>query len=178
MNNAELELFRRLVNDEVNNRKVAEEIINKDNNLVKLQDYLVNIDDRDPKNIRNIVKKVLSNFNVENSSNVYVCTYASGINDSFGGSYIARPSEDVESKIFIDIETLERIRAKKFNSYYIITDFQKDNLIFNPHDAMGDPINVEKNNGFDEVRLYFFEECYEKDVDEAIKTLKLKYPRL
>ena len=130
---------------------------------------------------REVLKHILDSFRVTKTSGIYVCTSAyyidSRITDQDTDYYMADVEIDskyAERKTYVDIESKEQVRASVDNSYGfpLIDDFERDHLILNPYN------NNKNSNGFDEVRLDFFENALEHGQTKSKRLILSKYPLL
>lgn len=180
MNRNELVKYRKLVNEEIDKRKRINELLETD----LLKEYLkikgINEADMDIRNIREVIKGVLKEFKVKDTNGIYVCTSACYIDChiSYQDTEYYTVDVDIDSKyaerkVYYDIETGELKRASIEDKYYpLIKDFEKNNVVLNPYNS------CKNMNGYEEVKLDYFESVLTNNQDKAKKMILSKYPRL
>ncbi len=174
----EVSKLRKQIHDEIEKRKKINQYL--DNEAVK--DYLILIgestDKKEVENIREILVNILKNFEVKNTNGIYVCTKAYDEDNSAPILYPRTPEGKggVDCKCYMDIESKKEIVTNCVIGPSIY-DFEKRNIVLNPYNA---PYNDKKIvlNGFEEVRLDFFEECYKNGQYKAVQKVLSKYPRI
>ena len=178
MNKNEITKLRKQIHDEIEKRKKINHYL--DNEVV--QDYLKLIgestDKKEVENIREILVNILRNFEVKNTNGIYVCTKAYDEDNSAPILYPRTPEGKggVDCKCYMDIESKKEVVTNCVIGPSIY-DFEKRNIVLNPYNA---PYNDKKIvlNGFEEVRLDFFEECYKNGQYKAVQKVLSKYPRI
>lgn len=178
MNKNEITKLRKQIHDEIEKRKKINQYL--DNEVV--QDYLKLIgestDKKEVENIREILVNILRNFEVKNTNGIYVCTKAYDEDNSAPILYPRTPEGKggVDCKCYMDIESKKEVVTNCVIGPSIY-DFEKRNIVLNPYNA---PYNDKKIvlNGFEEVRLDFFEECYKNGQYKAVQKVLSKYPRI
>ena len=178
MNKNEITKLRKQIHDEIEKRKKINHYL--DNEVV--QDYLKLIgestDKKEVENIREILVNILRNFEVKNTNGIYVCTKAYDEDNSAPILYPRTPEGKggVDCKCYMDIESKKEVVTNCVIGPSIY-DFEKRNIVLNPYNA---PYNDKKIvlNGFEEVRLDFFEECYKNGQYKAVQKILNKYPRI
>ena len=183
MKRNELIKLRELVEIEKNRRIRIKELLKHE--LVKEYLLLNNIDSilLDDNNIREIIDNILKTFNVTKTNGLYVCTSAYYVNcricyedTNYYTENVEIDSEYAKYKIYNDIESGKSIKAAreldKYNSYKLINEFEKNNIVLNPYNTNRDM------NGFSEVRLDFFENSIKYGQAKSKKILLERYPRL
>ena len=178
MNKNEITKLRKQIHDEIEKRKKINHYL--DNEAV--QEYLKLIgestDKKELENIREMLVDILKNFEVKNTNGIYVCTKAYDEDNSAPILYPRTPEGKggVDCKCYMDIES----KKETITNCIIgpsIYDFEKRNIVLNPYNA---PYNDKEIilNGFEEVRLDFFEECYKNGQYNAVQKVLSKYPRI
>ena len=178
MNKNEITRLRKQIHDEVERRKKINHYL--DNEVV--QNYLKLIgestDKKEIENIREMLVDILKNFEVKNTNGIYVCTKAYDEDNSAPILYPRTPEGKggVDCKCYMDIESKKEIVTNCIIGPSIY-DFEKRNIVLNPYNA---PYNDKKIllNGYEEVRLDFFEECYKNGQYKADQKVLSKYPRI
>ena len=178
MNKNEITKLRKQIHDEIEKRKKINHYL--DNEVV--QDYLKLIgestDKKEVENIREILVNILRNFEVKNTNGIYVCTKAYDEDNSAPILYPRTPEGKggVDCKCYMDIESKKEVVTNCVIGPSIY-DFEKRYIVINPYNA---PYNDKKIvlNGFEEVRLDFFEECYKNGQYKAVQKVLSKYPRI
>ena len=179
MKKSELVKYRRLINEEIERRKGIESLSFdvKDllrNNGIKLEDY--QSDDID-----GIVAKILSSFKVTETNGIYVCvlSYFEDWRVCYEETMISNVIVNISSpmseyRLYRNIEDESQVMAYKGNSseYPSFSDFESNNIILNPYN------DSDENNGYDEVRPFFFKTCISNSQEKTKKLLLEKYPRL
>lgn len=123
---------------------------------------------------------MLTEFKVKNSNGIYVCTNAYYFDcrvcyqdtECFIVD-VNIDSKHAERKMYFDIETGNIIRAYD-DDYYspLIEDFEKNNIVLNPYNSGNNM------NGYEEVKMDFFEGILNNGQDKVKKMILSKYPRL
>ena len=183
MKKNELVQLRELVEKEKNRRVRIKELL--DNELVK--EYLL-INDIEPvildyNNTREIIENILKTFNITKTNGIYVCTNAYYFDCQIcyeETDYYQRNvninSKYAEYKIYNDIENGESIKAirkqDKYNSYRLIDEFEDNNIVLNPFNTS------DYMNGYNNVRLDFFENSINYGQVKSKNLLLKKYPRI
>lgn len=182
MKKNELIKFRELVNNETDRRKRIKELL--DNDLVL--EYLTltetkkcNLDFND---IDDIVNRIISNYKITKTNEIYVCTCAYYIDckicyedTDYYSKYVNIDSDYAEYKLYTDIESKKYFKASKKNSdvtKYLISDFENNNIVLNPYNT------CRKDNGYDEVRTYFFINALKYGQAKSKKLVLSKYPKI
>lgn len=177
MKNMELTRLRRMVNDEIERRKKVNNCLDKDDvleylKLVKMSSKKLDVDD-----IRDILVNLLKEFKVTETNEIYVCTCAYDEDNAAPIKYYLNPNTDnVDHKEYKNIESGKEITS---NWCYGTSsnEFERTHTVLNPYNT-----SMNKNgiieNGYDEVRLDFFEESYKHGQYEAIQKILKKYPRI
>ena len=177
MKKSELIKFRKEVKKEIERRKVVLELLQNENVRSVLQYYGINEDSVDINNTREIIERMLWNFKVTETNGIYVCTQAYDEDEHAPVRYYMAPDGKYlpERKRYMDIESREEV----VTSFYgpSIMSFERSHIVLNPNNAPFDDDKI-KANGFNEVRLDFFEGCYNNGQNEAVKMILKKYPRM
>ena len=183
MKRNELIKLRELVNEEVKRRERIKDLLK--NELVREYLEITNINpiDLDISDIKEIINQILSSFTIIKTNGIYVCTSAWYIGyhicyeeTYYYDEYVEIDSEYAEYRTYTDIESNKAITAVKqeHNRYgrALIANFEANNTILNPY-------NTNKNqNGYNEVRMDFFETALIKGQTKAKKLILSKYPKL
>ena len=173
MKKNELIKLRELVNLEVKRRERIKELLKSD--LIKeyLEITKSEITELDSNNIQEILNQILSSFTIAKTNGIYVCT-RSWRPEVKGNVNI--DSKFAEYRLYIDIESGKEIIAsrRECNTYGrpLIVNFEISNIVLNPY-------NTNKNkNGFEEVKMNFFESAIKDGQAKAKKLVLSKYARL
>ena len=183
MKRNELIQLRELVDDEIKKRKRIKELLRNELVMEYLEITKTNPVELDIDNISEIISKVLSSFTITKTNGIYVCTsawytdYRICYEDTeYYSQYVALYSEYAEYKIYTDIESNKSITAVKEEkeSYGrpLISSFETENIVLNPYN------NRKNNNGYDEVKLDFFETALKDGQAKAKRLVLTKYSRL
>jgi hypothetical protein len=174
MNKNEITKLRKQIHDEIEKRKKINHYL--DNEVV--QNYLKLIgestDKKEVENIREILVNILRNFEVKSTNGIYVCTKAYDEDNSAPILYPRTPEGKggVDCKCYMDIESKKEVVTNCVIGPSIY-DFEKRNIVLNPYNDKKIVLN-----GFEEVRLDFFEECYKNGQYKAVQKVLSKYPRI
>ena len=181
MKKSEFVKYRRLINQEIERRKYLEELYGEE----KVKEYLKSAGLRpykcDSSDTDDVIKIVLSNFNVTETNGIYVCT--SAYFEDWRVCYedtmifnvrVKAGSPKAEFRLYRDIEDESQVLAVKgkSNEYPSFYDFEKSNIVLNPYD------DIDDENGYDEVRNFFFKKCIDYSQATSKKLVLEKYPRL
>ena len=181
-------------------RKLYQEQVDKNNTINQLLHTkevasfikLTNIDVNQFTNldISNIIKNILTNFSFKQTNGILVCTSAYYIDDDICYEETSKRvvntsinSPYAQIKNYFDIESGKGIRAYRpiegvnnygDRDYYspYVADIEKDYIVLNPYDTS---LN---QNGYKEVREFFFTNAMEFGQAKAKKKLLEKYPRI
>ena len=177
MNKSELIKLRSQIRNEIKKRQQINQYLDNQYVLEYLKLVGENTEKKDLENIREIVKKILNKFEVRESNGIYVCTKVYDEDYHAPIKYYCKPSNNnPDHKCYMDIESKREIITDLIYGPSIY-DFEKYNIVLNPYNASYDDKNI-KDNGYEDVRLDFFEECFHSSQQEAVKKLLKKYPRL
>ena len=180
MTKEELIKFRNMVNLEIDNRNRINELLIKEDCKELLERTNTQIEFYDT-NIMEVIKHVLKSFNISKSNDIYVCidSYYYGGNEEFYS--VSIDEDNFGKKNYKNIETTSSVIAsKEFGEYEKIWQipqakkFENAHIVLNPYNSAVRP----QHNGYEEVRLEFFYECYQNGQNIAIKKILTKYPRL
>ena len=176
MRKSELIKLRNLVNEEIEKRKKINQCLNSKDVLEYLNLIDGCTDKKDLNDIKDILKKLLKNYKVTDSNGIYVCTKAYDEDNCAPITYYYRPTSNADHRCYKDIETEEEITT---NWVYGpgINEFESSHIVLNPYNASYNDKEI-KENGFEDVRLYYFEECYKHGQNEAFQKVLIKYPRI
>lgn len=181
MNKSELIKLKKLVNLEISRRERIDELLN--NEFVEEYLELTQIPKYENKSdFLEVLKDILKDFEVKETNNIFVCTYSSGIDYDIcyeeTNTYSKRlkiNSDNADFKIYTDIESGKKITAKKEENKYIdstIKEFEKNNIVLNPYNS------CDNSNGYEEVRLDFFNNCIKSGQNKSKNLILNKYPRI
>ncbi len=176
MKNDEVIKLRELVNKEIEKRQKINQCLSDENVLKYLELIGQSAEKKDLDNIQEILGIVLKDFKVTEPNKIYVCTKAYDEDSRAPINYYFKPDASVDYKCYKDIETKKEIRTDWVYGP-TITDFEKRNIVLNPYNASWKDEKI-KENGYEEVRNYFFEECYKNGQDVAFQKVLKKYPRI
>ena len=183
MKRNELIELRSLVKNEIKRRERIQELLKNELVIEYLKVTKTKPVNLDSNNIKEIISKVLSSFTITKTNGIYVCTSAWYTDyeicyeeTNYYSKDVDINSEYAESKIYTDIESGECISAKRVaNSMDIrplISNFERDNIVLNPYNTGNN------RNGYDEVKLDFFETALKAGQAKAKKLVLNKYPRI
>ncbi len=182
MKRNELLELRELVAKEIKRRERIKELL--DNYFVK--EYLVMTKTKEvtlDTNIREVLDMLLANYSITKTNGIYVCTRSYNIDwrvcyeeTNYYYQDTAINSKSAEHKTYVDIESGKSINAIKESTdgrnKPIISAFEQEYIVLNPY-------NTSKNdNGYNEVRLDFFETSLKDGQAKAKKMILAKYPIL
>lgn len=184
MNRIELVKLKRLVQEEIKKRDRVKELLRND--LVQEYLRLTNTEESelDSNNLNEIIEQVLNTFTISKTNGIYVCTSAwyrdchiTYEDTDYYSVDVDIDSKDAEHKIYVDIESKERIHAAKDVkenpiTKYGIDSFEKGHIVLNPYNTN------KNNNGYDEVRYEFFKNAIELGQPKSRQMILSKYPRL
>ena len=182
MKQIEIDELRNKLNNEIKRRKRIKTLLNTKTvqeylDITGTQKILLSINRRD------VLKDVLKGYKVNKSNKIYVCVGANYLDcsityqdTSYYTEQVEPNSKRAENRQYTDIETGESVFATKSkNDPYgriNIERFERDNTVLNPYNSK------EGCNGYQEVRLEFFETALSKGNEVARKLVLSKYPRL
>jgi len=174
----DIRLFRKSVREAIQRAKDINVLLEDE----KVLEYIRLINGSPEKkaleDIRGIIKEILPSFKVRRSNGIYVCTAAFDEDARSPVRHFFKPSTpSVDCRRYKDIETQQEVIAGSSVTMLGIREFETINTVLNPFDAMNDdPRHAE--NGYNDVRLDFFEACYKKPQSEAVAMIKGKYPSI
>ena len=178
MNKSELIKLNKLVKKEIKKIQLINQYL--DNNAVLGYLNLIGecTDKKDLENIREILNEILKDFEVKESNEIYVCTKAYDQDSCSPIVYYTRPGDinTPDYKCYKDIESGEEISTDWIYGPNI-NEFEKRHTVLNPYNSKYNDKEINEN-GYEEVRLDFFEECYRNGQNQAIKKILSKYPRI
>ncbi len=178
MRKNELTQLRKQVNAEIARRQKINQYLESKDVLEYIKLIGGSTQKKDLENIREMLLEILKNFQVKETNGIYVCTKAYDEDNSAPILYPRTPEGKggVDCKCYMDIESKKEIVTNCVIGPSIY-DFEKRNIVLNPYNA---PYNDKKIvlNGFEEVRLDFFEECYKNGQYKAVQKVLSKYPRI
>ena len=178
MKKSELISMRNQVNSEIEKRKRINEYLEKEDVIGYLNEIGECTDKRDLENIREMLINILENFPVKKTNGIYVCIKAFDRDSHSPVLYFNKPVDKYESdfKGYMDIESKEEIITDWVYGPSI-DSFERSHIVLNPYNTQFNDRSI-KANGYDEVRLDFFEECYKHGQNSAVKLVLSKYPRI
>ena len=128
-----------------------------------------------------ILLKILENYSLTNTNNIYVCTDAFyyGLEDDNNLLFKNLNSSIYDKRLYKDIENgktilgcTDRDDCRSFADRAFDEDFNRDNIVLNPYNTR------KNNNGYEMVRIEFIENALQYGQDKSKKLLLEKYPRL
>lgn len=170
MKKSELVKLRKLIKAEIAKREEIIELLENEN--VREFSELIGFDkeEYDPNAIRTIVEEIIKGFAVVETNGIYVCIEALEY-DKYRDEYISPDSRYAYKKIYKDIESREIMNPNNIDL------FERSNIVLNPYNKAYDDISV-RENGYGDVRLDFFQECYKNSQYEAVQMILKKYPKI
>lgn len=178
MRNSELINLRNQVKKEISKRRQINQYLNNEAVLGYLNLIGETTYKKDLQNIREMLVGILKNFEITETNGIYVCTKAYDEDHQGPLIYYCRPdSKSIpDYKCYMDIESRKEVSTKMIYGPSI-QDFERSHIVLNPYNASYNDKNI-KDNGYEEVRLDFFEECYHYGQYEAVQKVLRKYPRI
>ena len=175
MNRSTLIKLNRLIKAEIERRKEVNKCLDTEEVLRYLNLTGGSTDKLDIEDIRDMLTTILKNFEVKETNGIYVCTKAYDIDWHAPLDYACEPDRKClpDFKHYKDIESAEEIKVQE----YRILDFERSHTVLNPYNAKYDDKKI-RNNGYEEVRLDFFEECHKHGQNSAVQKVFTKYPRI
>ena len=178
MNKNEITRLRKQIHDEIDRRKKINHYLDNEAVIDCLKLIGQSTDKKALEDIRGMLVEILKDFEVKSTNGIFVCTKAYDEDSSAPILYPRTPEGKggVDVKCYMDIESKKEI-VTNFVYGPSIYEFEKRNIVLNPYNA---PYNDKKIilNGFEEVRLDFFEECYKNGQYKAVQKILNKYPRI
>lgn len=121
-----------------------------------------------------LLRKILEDYKVTNTNNIYVVTrafhYKYGFEVPFDSYY------DIGSRVYTNIEDKSTVKAwiseQAYDKRTITSEFEKNNIVLNPYNTS------KNNNGYENVRHEFFKNAIKYGQEKAKKLILSKYPRL
>jgi hypothetical protein len=178
MKKNELINLRRLVKAEIERRQRINQYLDNEVVLEYLRFIGEDTNKKNLENIRGMLKGILRNFEVKETNGIYVCTKAYDEDNSAPILYYCRPDSKYGAfyKSYVDIESREEVSTRTIYGPSI-SDFERSHIVLNPYNASYRDEKIEAN-GYEDVRLDFFEECYKSSQYEAVQKVLKKYPRI
>ena len=178
MKKSELTLLREQVRNELSRRKQINQLLENQDVLRYVKLIGQSTDKIELNNIREILIRILQNFEVKDTNGIYVCTKAYDCDSQAPIIYYSRPGNKGghEHKCYVDIESKKEVKTDWIYGPSI-NSFEKSHIVLNPYNASYNDENI-KENGYEDVRLDFFEECYKNGQNKAIQKILKKYPRI
>jgi len=182
MKQIEIDILRDKLNKEINRRKRIKTLLN----TKTVKEYLdITGTDKVVLSIRprEVLEDILKGFKVSKTNKIYVCVGANYVDcsisyedTSFYTTEVEPDSNRAENRQYTDIESGDMVfgTISEHDPYGRpnIKEFEKDNIVLNPYNS-----KVECN-GYQEVRLDFFETALSKGEEEAKRLVLNKYPRI
>ena len=178
MKNYELIKLRELMAKEIARRERLKELLTTD--LIK--EYIGLTTAKNPKLASNqeLLKKILSSFSITKTNEIYVCTRAYLVDwdvcyedTNYYERNLAINSPKAESKIYVDIESgksfTKSAEPTDGNPEKSISTFEQNHIVLNPYNTCNN------ENGYNEVRLDFFEAALKDGQAQAKKLILKKY---
>ncbi len=178
MTKYELVRLRELVNAQIEKRGMINQYLDNPDVVGYLNLIGECTDKKDLENIREILIEILKDYKVRKTNGIYVCTQAYDEDNSAPILYYFIPEgcSSYDHKVYKDIESGEEIRTD-FIYGPNMGAFERSHTVLNPYNVSYKDINI-KENGYEDVRLDFFEESYKKGQNSAIQKVLSKYPRM
>ena len=175
MNRSELIELKKLINAEIERRKKVNERLENPDVLEYLNLMNMSAKKLDTNNIREMLIEILKEFEVKKTNGIYVCTQAYDRDWHAPLVYYCEPNRKClpDAKHYKDIESQEEIIIAE----YRIDEFERNHEVLNPYNAQYKDKDI-KENGYEEVRFDFFEECYKHGQSKAIQKVLKKYPKI
>ena len=178
MKKSELIKLRKQVKEEIARRDKINQYLDSKDVLEYLNLIGVSTKKRDPENIREMLIDILKDFTVKETNGIYVCTKAFDMDSHAPVIYYFKP----ESKCSSDYMCYKDIESGKefVTDCYLgptAYDFERSHIVLNPYNAAYNDKNI-KNNGYEEVRLDFFEESYKSSQSRGVQKVLEKYPKI
>ena len=178
MNKNEVTKLRKEIKDEIARRKLINQYLDNESVIGYLKLIGESTDKKELENIREMLVEILKHFEVKHTNGIYVCTKAYDEDSCAPIRYPRTPEGKggVDVKCYMDIESKKEVVT---NLVYgpSIYEFEKRNIVLNPYNAAYDDKKIIMN-GFEDVRLDFFEECYKNGQYRAVQKILDKYPRI
>lgn len=178
MKKSELVLLKKLVKEEIARRQKINQYLADQNVLEYLSLIGQSTEKKDLENVREMIMEILKNFEVKDSNGIYVCTKAFDQDSRAPIRYYGEPDSrcSYDYKCYKDIETKEEIETDWVYGPNIDV-FERSHIVLNPFNASYDDKTI-RDNGYEDVRLDFFEESYKNGQDKAVRLVLKKYPRI
>lgn len=176
MRNCEQTKLRKLINEEIEKRRKINQYLDNEDILRYLKLVEESTQKKDLENIKEMLIEILKDFKVTDSNGIYVCTKAYDEDKCAPIYYYFKPKSSADYKCYKDIETQKEIKTDWVYGPSI-TDFEKSHIVLNPYNASWEDEDI-KENGYQDVRLDFFEETYKHGQEKAMQKILKKYPRI
>ena len=175
MNRSELIRLNKLIKSEIERRENVNKCLENPAVLEYLNLVGMSTEKLDTTNIREMLINILKDFEVKETNGIYVCTQAYDRDWHAPCVYYCEPDRTClpDIKYYRDIETQEEIEIKE----YSIQDFERSHTVLNPYNAKYNDRNI-RENGYEEVKYDFFEECHKHGQYKAVQKVLAKYPRI
>ena len=178
MKKSELIKIRKQVKEEIEKRKLMLELIKDESVKDLLEHFGLTEEMIDISNVREILDNILANFKITETNGLFVCIKAYDEDYHAPCVYFTAPDSkyNPDIKSYKDIESGEVVTTSNIYGPTII-EFERSHTVFNPYNAAYDDKTI-KENGYNEVRLDFFEESYRHGQNKAVQMILKKYPRI
>ena len=178
MKKGELVKLRKIIKEEIKRREEMNRLITNEYVIKYLNLIGESTDEKNIEDIRGMLVDILRNFKVSETNGIYVCTKAFDRDSHAPKVYYGTPERfsSMDYKCYKDIESGEEIETNLVYGPYIDI-FERRHTVLNPYNAAYDD-KVIRENGYEEVRLDFFEESYRKGQSKAVQMVLKKYPRI
>ena len=186
MKELKLDDFKNAVSDEIKRRNKINELQKEKLVIEYLQIANISPLMLDSSDIRNIVKYILGNYYISNSSKkLYLCIDAQNENCNVeidNPSAIAKYYRDIESTYSFEEAVKEGFEDPYKYGYYdtcsfdrpYIDYFENEHIVLNPYNNRQD-----NEETFDNIRLDYFEYLIQcENQEKAIEKMLEKYPRI
>lgn len=177
MKNEELQELKKRFLVEKNRIERIKELLNDD----EVREYLIITKTKECEipsdSFIDIINRILKEYSITESNGIYVCTgsfYDNGFADDNYSPCYNFLSSHIDLRVYRDIETDHEYKAINQERSYLptIANFEKDKIILNPYNK------TNNRNGYDEVRLEFFNNLFLYGNKISKKLILKKYPRL
>ncbi len=184
MSSYELAKLRKLINEELKRRRKINELLDLQTTIELMILMGSNIEKYDT-DLREIIKNLLNKITVTNTNDIYVCVGSwyyidTGYNHPhYERSSISIDATTAELKAYRNIEN-GLYKEIDIEPRYGVTipdafkTFEKEHIVLNPYNSTDE----HALNGYNEVRLDFFEESYRHGQNKAVQMILKKYPRI
>ncbi len=176
MRKNELTQLRRQVNAEIARREKINQYLESKDVLEYIKLIGGSTQKKDLENVREMLLEILKNFQVKETNGIYVCTKAYDEDSHAPLVYYRQPDSSADRKCYMDIESKKEVTTNWIYGPSAL-DFERSYIVLNPFNASYKDQEI-KENGFEDVRMDFFEESYRHGQDRAVQMILKKYPRI